>query len=119
MIDLMARYALDEGFSVIVEGILHPDRYGNMLRGLVRDHAGVSLAYFWDVPFGETLRRHATKPKASEFGEAEMREWWYGSAYIDDLGETTIGADQTLDDAVRRIAADSGWTSSPPGVNKP
>lgn len=110
LIDLMARYALDEGFSVVVEGILHPDRYGDMLRRLVGDHRGRSLAYFWDVPFDETLRRHSTKTEASEFGEAEMREWWYGAAYVDGLDETLIGVDVTLDDAVARVSTDCGWS---------
>lgn len=109
LIDLMARYALDQGFCVVVEGILHPDRYGDMLRRLIRDHKGRSLAYFWDVPFEETLRRHATKPKAAEFGETEMRDWWYGSAYVDGLGETTVGVEASLADAVGRVSADAGW----------
>jgi predicted kinase len=109
LIDLMARYALDQGFSVVVEGILHPERYGDMLNGLAQDHHGTSLAYFWNVPFEETLRRHATKPKATEFGEAEMCEWWYGAAYVDGLSETSIGAEDTLDDALVRITADCGW----------
>jgi adenylylsulfate kinase-like enzyme len=109
LIDLMARYALDQGFSVVVEGILHPNRYGDMLRRLVEDHDGRSFAYFWDVPFEETLRRHATKPKAAEFGEAEMRDWWYGAAYVDGLTEATIEVEETLDDTIRRISADCGW----------
>jgi adenylylsulfate kinase-like enzyme len=109
LIDLMARYALNQGFSVVVEGILHPDRYGDMLRRLVRDHEGRSFAYFWDVPFEETLRRHATKPKAAEFGEEEMRDWWYGPAYVEGLDEATIGIEETLGDAVGRISADCGW----------
>ena len=110
LIDLMARYALDQGFSVVVEGILHPDRYGDMLRRLVRDHRGRNCAYFWDVPFEETLRRHATKAKAAEFGEAEMREWWYGAAYVDGLNEATIGVAQTLDDVVKRVSTECGWS---------
>ena len=84
--DLMTRHSLDAGFSVVVEGILHPDRYAEMLLQLVRDHRGSTRAYFWDLPFEETLRRHETKDKASEFGEAEMREWWYGAARIGRAG---------------------------------
>jgi predicted kinase len=109
LIDLMARYALDQGFSVVVEGILHPERYGDMLRRLARDHKGRTLAYFWDVPFEETLRRHATKAKAAEFGEAEMRDWWYGTAYVDGLDETSIEAEETLEVAILRVNADCGW----------
>lgn len=36
IIDLTARYALDNGFHVVVEGILYADRYGTMLQNLVR-----------------------------------------------------------------------------------
>lgn len=109
MIDLMARYALDEGFSVVVEGILHPERYGDMLRNLAHDHRGTTSAYFWDLPFEETLRRHTTKPKASEFGEDEMREWWYGTAYVDGLDEATIGAGESLSVVLERVQVDCGW----------
>jgi predicted kinase len=109
MIDLMARYALDQGLSVVVEGILHPERYGDMLRGLARDHHGTTLAYFWDLSFEETVRRHATKAKAAEFGEDEMREWWYGSAYVEGLNEATIRDDETLDAALQRVQVDCGW----------
>ncbi|MFI2207142.1 kinase [Streptomyces sp. NPDC020192] len=34
LIDLTARYALDAGFHVVVEGILYADRYGDMLAAL-------------------------------------------------------------------------------------
>lgn len=110
MMDLMARYALDQGLSVIVEGILHPERYGDMVLGLARDHRGKTLAYFWDIPFEETLRRHATKAKADEFGESEMREWWYGTALIDGLDEVLLGADESLTSALERVRAHCGWT---------
>ncbi len=109
LIDLMTRYSLNAGFSVVVEGILHPDRYAEMLSHLVRDHRGTTHAYFWDLPFEDTLRRHATKDKASEFGEAEMREWWYGAALIAALNEEVIGPGCGLDATVRRIEEDCGW----------
>lgn len=111
LIDLMARYALDQGFSVVVEGILHPERYGDVLRRLAQDHRGMTLAYFWDLSFQETLRRHATKATAAEFGEAEMRDWWYGTAYIAGLDETLIRVEETLEDAIQRVSADCGWIS--------
>ena len=109
LMDLVARHSLDAGFSVVVEGILHPDRYAEMLLRLVHDHRGSTRAYFWDLPFEETLLRHATKDKASEFGEAEMREWWYGAARIAGLDEEPVGPECSLDHTVRRIEADCGW----------
>ena len=110
LIDTIARYALDAGLSVVVEGILHPERYGDMLTRLVRDHRGSTRAYFWDLTFEETLRRHATRERqAAEFGEPEMREWWYGAARVPGLDEQPIGAGATLDETVHRIEVDCGW----------
>lgn len=64
LIDLTARYALDNGFHVVVEGILCAARYGTMLHDLVRAHQGVTRCYYLHVPFEETVLRHATKPDA-------------------------------------------------------
>jgi hypothetical protein len=54
LIDLTARFALNHGFHVIVEGILDAGRYGPMLTALIADHAGRSSAYYLDVPWEET-----------------------------------------------------------------
>jgi predicted kinase len=78
LIDLIARELLDRGMDVIIEGIMNASRYANSLMKLVQDHRGVSRSYIWNLSFEETLRRHATKPVAHEFGEAEMRLWWRG-----------------------------------------
>lgn len=62
-VDLSARYALDCGLHTVVEGILHDEIYGDLLRQLIDDHLGISRCYRYDVTFEETLRRHATKPR--------------------------------------------------------
>lgn len=67
LIDLTARYALDAGFHVAVEGIPY-----DMLAQLRADHRG----YYLDVPFGETLTRHATKPIADDVNETQLRDWY-------------------------------------------
>ncbi len=109
LIDLVARYALDRGRHVVVEGILNAPRYGAMLRSLVADHRGVSRAYVMDVPFEETLRRHATKAKADEFGEAEMRAWWHGLQLVDGLEEAVIGVEASADAAAERVLSECGF----------
>jgi hypothetical protein len=78
LIDLAARYALSRGFHVIIEGVLNATVYQDSLRRLARDHRGLTRCYLFDVSFEETLRRHASKPVAGAFGEAEMRSWWRG-----------------------------------------
>jgi len=108
LIDLVARYALDRGRHVVVEGILNAPRYGAMLRALVADHRGTSRAYVMDVPFEETLRRHATKAKAEEFGEVEMRAWWHGLQFVDGLEESVIGVEASADAAAARVRKECG-----------
>jgi len=93
---------------VVVDGILNTSKYGAMLRCLVRDHVGVSTAYLWDVPLEETVRRHATKPVAADFGEAELREWYHPRHLVPGLDEVVLGAEVTADAALARIRGDAG-----------
>jgi AAA domain len=108
LIDLTARFALDHGFHVIVEGILYADHYGRMLDALIAGHAELARAYYLDVPWAETLRRHATKPQAAEYGEREMRGWFRERDLLPGGLERVIPAASSLDETVRRIMAESG-----------
>ncbi|MGP3951214.1 AAA family ATPase [Streptomyces sp. 7N604] len=113
LIDTVARYALDAGFHVVVEGILGADRYGEMLAQLRADHRGPTYGYYLDVPFEQTLARHATKPQASEYGEAEMRAWYRPLDLLPSGLETVIGADSSLHETVDRIMLDTGLAHLP------
>ncbi|WP_210570925.1 AAA family ATPase [Streptomyces sp. GESEQ-4] len=113
LIDLTARYALDAGYHVVVEGILYADRYGDMLARLRRDHRGPTHAYYLDVPFAETLARHATKPIADEVDESQLRDWYRTLDLLPGGIETVIGADSTLAATVDRIMAETGLTGLP------
>ncbi|MFW6641424.1 kinase [Nocardiopsis algeriensis] len=115
LIDLMARHALDAGIHVVVEGILYADRYGDMLTSLMRDHRGLSRCYYLDIPFAVTLERHATKPVADEFGEAQMREWWRPRDLLPGGAETVIDEHSSIAQAVARILDDCCLTALPPG----
>jgi adenylylsulfate kinase-like enzyme len=107
LIDLTARYALSCGFHVIVDGILRADHYGDMLTTLISDHPGRAFAYFLNVPFDETLRRHATKPEATAYGETEMRSWYRGLDLLPGGTEQVIPAESTLEETVRTVMTDA------------
>jgi predicted kinase len=113
LIDLVARYALDQGFHVVVEGILGATRYEAMLTALLRDHRGVSRFYYLDVPFEETLARHATKPNANDFGADEMRSWYRPLDLLTTGVERVIPAASSLDASVQLILADTGLLLHP------
>ncbi|MFF5370919.1 AAA family ATPase [Streptomyces sp. NPDC013187] len=113
LIDLTARYALDAGYHVVVEGILYADHYGEMLARLRADHRGPTHAYYLHVPFEQTLVRHATKPIAHEVGEPQLREWYRELDLLPGGIETVIGADSTLPQTVDRIMVDTGLSGLP------
>lgn len=103
MIGTLARHALDAGYSVIVEGIMHEARYGDMLRALVADHRGISAVAYLDVPFDETLRRHASRPQAADFTPELMAQWWVDDDHLRLAGEIVIGPRTTARETVDRL----------------
>ncbi|MCW2929711.1 MAG: pSRTUE45c [Actinomycetia bacterium] len=113
LIDLTARYALDHGFHVIIEGILYASHYGDMLTALADDHRGETRLYYLHVPFQETLRRHATKPQASEYGEVEMSAWYRELDLLPGGVEHVVSAETSLSDTVQLIMSDAGLANEP------
>jgi hypothetical protein len=104
----VARYALSHGFHVIIDGILDSRRYAAMLSALRRDQGGASYWYYLDVPLEETLRRHATRPQAAEFGEAQMRTWYRERDLLPGCIEQIIPAASSLEDTVALVMHDAG-----------
>ncbi|MFI5685596.1 kinase [Streptomyces sp. NPDC051636] len=100
LLDLTARYVLDAGYHVVVEGILYADRYGDMLAQLRADHRGPTRGYYRDVPFAKTLARHAIKPIADDVSETQLRDWYRSRDLLPGGVETVIGADSALDETV-------------------
>ncbi|MFI8277397.1 AAA family ATPase [Streptomyces sp. NPDC085929] len=113
LIEVVARYSLDAGYHVVLEGILYADYYGAMLRRLREEHRGPTHGYYLDIPFQETLARHATKPQAGEYGEKELRDWYRPLDLLPGSVETVIDADSSLADTVEHIMRDTGLASLP------
>ncbi|MEV6906073.1 hypothetical protein [Amycolatopsis sp. NPDC051071] len=105
LISTVTRYALDAGLHVIVEGILHAERYGDMLADLVADHCGRTGVYYLDVTFEESLRRHTTRPQANEFGPEHMREWYHERDLLGLAGEQLVPPTSSLHDTTGRTLA--------------
>lgn len=120
LIDTVARYALDAGYHVVVEGILYADRYGDMLAGLLRDHRGVSRCYYLDIPIEETLARHASKADPdylAQVTELELRDWYRERDLLPGGVETVVGAESALAETVDRVMRDTGLAGLPPRVD--
>ncbi|MFI6030845.1 AAA family ATPase [Amycolatopsis magusensis] len=112
LLDLTARYALDHGFDVVLEGILDASRYSLMLTDLVRAHRGTTTVVYLDVPLDETLRRHAGRPQANEFTVADMRSWYQPGDLLGLPGELTIDHTTSLPEATEQILTTT-WGGCP------
>ncbi len=89
--------------TVILEGILVADWYRSLFE-LAKDLYGNNIyAYYFDIPFEETIKRHKTRAKCREFDEETMREWWVDKDYSDILDEMTITAEKEQETIVQEI----------------
>jgi hypothetical protein len=112
LISNTVRYALDDGCDVILEGILFSARYAEMLQALGADHRGQTLWYRFDISLDETLRRHATRPQATEFGAAAMRRWFCELDPLSFVNETIVPEGWSIEDTVARMLADLSHDSA-------
>ena len=103
MLKELLRYGKNHCKTVILEGILVADWYRSLFE-LAKELFGNNIyAYYFDIPFEETVRRHKTRAKCSEFGEEAMREWWVEKDYSDVLDETTITEDKDKETIIREV----------------
>lgn len=102
------RFALDKGFHVILEGILSVKSHGKAIEDLLKYHPEENYLFFYNTTFEETLRRHAFRAKAVDFGEAEMREWFTHAEALGYDFEYEIDEQLTLLEAVDMILEESG-----------
>jgi predicted kinase len=107
MIAMIAQHALDRGYHAVVEGLMPTVRYGGMLTELARAYAGPAYFYYLDVPFEETVRRHAMRDKASAFTAADMAEWYRPRDLLEQPRETIIDQSSSLEESVQRILTDT------------
>ena len=94
---------IDYGFThssiTILEGILRSDWYAPLFEKIVSLYGKNILAYYHDLSFKETVRRHATSPKANEFGAGKLEKWFREKDYISFIAERTISADLSVFEA--------------------
>ena len=103
LIKQMLRYGSENCEVVILEGIFIADWYRELFEAAIEMYGSDIYAYYFDISFEETLRRHQTRSKAFEFGEDEMREWWKEKDYLDLIKETIITEDKSKDEIVNEI----------------
>ncbi|GGN38462.1 putative kinase [Actinoplanes campanulatus] len=114
LIATMVQTALDGGYHVILEGILHTGQYGDPLRDLIAKHPGPTACYFMDVSFEETVRRHRLRAEPIPVEPETMRSWYAGQDLLGVPGEQVIPEDMGFADVVTTILHTSGLAEAAP-----
>jgi hypothetical protein len=104
LIEHIVRYTLANDYVVILEGILHAGRYGEMLRQLYRDFGGGW--YFLQVSWEESLRRHQTRPQRAEFTPEQMLKFPQADL-LTGVDERVVLEHFTAADTVHRILTEN------------
>ncbi|MBP5186878.1 MAG: kinase [Clostridiales bacterium] len=99
----LLRYGYDHSEVVILEGIMVADWYSPLFELAVSLYGEDVYAYYFDLPFEETVKRHKTRSKAGSFGEEAMKEWWVEKDYSDVLNESKIPEELSKENIVRMI----------------
>lgn len=99
----LLKYGRQNSDITILEGILDSEVYESLFETAVKEYGADIFAFYYDLPFEETLRRHATKPNRAEFGEQDMRRWWKEKDYTNVIPEKTITRDMSISDTVDMI----------------
>lgn len=112
MIEHNTKVALRQGYNVILEGVLGPKNYGEIIDRIISEHTGSSHIFHFDISFPETLKRHKTKAESSEFGEAEMRVWYLASKKSGHALEKVIPESSIIEETVQYIVDVTGYDCS-------
>lgn len=97
--------ALNEGYDVILEGILNIKGYGKVINEIITLCPNNYHIFYLDVSFNESVKRHNTKPanKKAAFDEEDMREWYQSSQRLNHKSEKIIPETFSLQQSVDYI----------------
>ena len=87
----------------ILEGILNSQWYKPLFETAILEYDSNIHAYYYDIPFEETVKRHKTKPNCNEFGEDAMRRWWKEKDYIKIIDEIKFTSDVSMEKAIEMV----------------
>lgn len=105
LIELMIGYGLDHCDYTIVEGILNEERYGAMLRQIIKQNQGKSLVYYYDLSLEATIHRHLSKTNPG-FDAEKLADWFVPHDYLGVDNEFIITENMSKTATVNKILAD-------------
>ena len=102
MINLL-KYGRKNSEITILEGILPANEYHRLFESAIEESGQTIFAYYYHLPFKETLLRHNQNPNRNDFSEADMKRWWREKDFINFIPETILTKELRLEDTVELI----------------
>lgn len=101
----LCEYGRKNNFTVIVEGIYPSEQYLTILTDISNKFSN-SYFYYFNVSFEESVRRHKTRIKQSEFGIEELKKWHNPNDMLNIRNEKLIDDIAEEDEIVKMILDD-------------
>ncbi|MCD7840247.1 MAG: AAA family ATPase [Erysipelotrichaceae bacterium] len=102
----LVEYGYKHNNVVILEGILRNEWYAPLFDKIVELYQNNIYAYYFELSFDETVRRHALRSQHSEFGRKELQKWFKPHNYIYTIEEKLIYEDESVDQILHNIFFD-------------
>lgn len=89
---------------IVLEGILNSHWYKDLFN-LIQKSFNNIYAYYYDIPFDETVKRFLTKSN-TDYTIQDMERWWNENDLIGFNEEKVISKDMSVNDVVEMILND-------------
>lgn len=107
----LLKYGRHNSRVTILEGIMDAEWYMPLFEAAIEEFGSEIYAYYYNLPFEETVARHGTRAKRTEFGAEDMRRWWIEKDYMKIIPEKIFTKETGLDEAVEIIFRDVNGNS--------
>lgn len=105
LLENLLEYGYHHCSYTILEGILNAKWYADLFKKAQELFGSQIYAYYFDIPFEETMKRHQTRHEYS-FGEEKMRSWWNEKDYIGFISECAFTSQMNLADEISIVMND-------------
>ncbi|MBI1699578.1 uridine kinase [Lactobacillus crispatus] len=105
LLENLLEYGYHHCSYTILEGILNAKWYADLFKEAQELFDSQIYAYYFDIPFEETVKRHQTRHEYS-FGEEKMRSWWNEKDYIGFISEYAFTSQMHLADEISIVMND-------------
>jgi hypothetical protein len=93
---------------VILEGIFNVKSWKVIFDEIFEIHPKDNFIFYFDISFGETIKRHRTKPNKDEWSEADMKDWYNPRDFMGYEIEYVIEEKSSKNEIIKKIKKTAG-----------